>query len=332
MDPLTHTLTGLALSRSGLNRLSVHAAPVLLLAANAPDIDIVSLGWGSAAYLHYHRHLTHAFLMVPVLAILPLLVVRLFARKPFDWKWAYAVSFLGVLSHPVLDWMNAYGIRFLLPFSADWYRADTLSLPDIWIWLVLLIAALAPALSRLVSSEIGARKSTGRGWAVFALLFLVLYSFGHWVLHERAIAVLESRLYDGAAPVRVAAVPGPFNPFRWRGVVETQDAHLILPVDLLGQFDPSAGKMLYKAQASPAEAAAAEAARKTDAFRAFLDFSAYPLWRFGPSGASENAIRVDVMDLRFGDPGNPAFEASAVVDQHNRVLESGFDYRPSERQ
>ena len=39
MDNITHSLTGLMLSRAGLNRISPEATWVLLLAANAPDID-----------------------------------------------------------------------------------------------------------------------------------------------------------------------------------------------------------------------------------------------------------------------------------------------------
>ena len=328
MDPLTHTLTGLALSRAGLNRLSGYATPILLLAANAPDIDIAALAGGSVAYLHYHRYITHAFFAIPFLAWLPVLAVRIFARKPFDWKWAYLVSVLGVITHPLLDWMNAYGVRLLLPFSNRWYRLDILSLGDIWIWGVLLIALLAPALARLVSSEIGARPGTGRSWAIAALCFLLLYPCGRYLLHERALAVLDSRLYDGAAPVRVAALPRADSPFRWAGLVETTEFYSLLDVNLLGEFDPSAGRVLYKPEPGPCEAAAAAAARGTEAFRVFLNFSQYPYWRFTPVDHPEDAIRVDVMDLRFGAPPHPRFVATAIVDRTGRVVRSGFAYQP----
>ena len=65
-------------------------------------------------------------------------------------------------------------------------------------------------MARLVNTEIGARtKSAGRGFAIFALLFLALYNVGRGVLHARAVATLDSRIYAGAAPQRVAALPGP---------------------------------------------------------------------------------------------------------------------------
>src|SRR5205823_3850454 len=99
LDNLTHTLTGLALSRAGLNRLTPQATAILLLAANAPDIDVLCAAGGSLAYMHYHRHLTHSLLMAPAMALLPLLVVWLATRKPIDWKWGYLASLAGLASH-----------------------------------------------------------------------------------------------------------------------------------------------------------------------------------------------------------------------------------------
>jgi inner membrane protein len=328
MDPLTHTLTGLAMSRAGLKRLSAHATPVLLLAASAPDIDIVTAPWGAVSYLHYHRHITHAFLAIPLMALLVLLVVRPFVRKPFAWKRTYLVALAGAASHPLLDWMNAYGIRFFLPFSGKWHALDIVSLMDFWILGVLLLAAVAPWFSRLVSAEIGARPGTGRGWAIAALCFLVAFPFARYLLHERALAVLDARFYDGMAPTRVAALPGPFNPFRWRGLVETGPFYSVFDVNLLSQFDPDAGLVLYKPEPNARQAAAAAAARRTEAFRVFLDFSRYPYWRFAPVEEPENGIRVEATDLRFGTPPRAGFVASAVVDQSGQVVESGFSYRP----
>jgi inner membrane protein len=319
MDPLTHTLTGLALSRAGLNRYSTHATPVLLLAANAADIDIVALLFGSAPYLHDHRGITHAFVAIPAMALLPVLVVRLFARRPFAWRACYLVSLAGAATHPLLDWTNAYGIRFLLPFSSHWYRLDIASLTDYWILGVLVLAALAPLFTRLVSSEIGARPGTGRGWAVAALCFIMVFAFGRYLLHERAAATLDSRIYGGLDPLRVAALPRPANPFRWRGLVETSAFYSILDVNLLGEFDPGDGRLLYTPEIGPPEAAAMAAARRTEAFRVFLDFAKYPYWSFTP--LEGNSMRVEVSDLRFG------FAATAVVDSSGRVAESGFSYR-----
>lgn len=175
-------------------------------------------------------------------------------------------------------------------------------------------------------SEIGARPASGRGIAIAALCFIPLYGFGRYLLHERAVAVLESRLYQGLAPVRAGAFPSGINPFRWRGLIETAPFYSIQEVNLLGEFDPAEGQILYKPEASPTELAAASAARRTKAFEVFLNFSQYPFWRFTPTDAPEGGIRVEAMDLRFGAPPHPVFVATAIVGPDGRVERSTFDY------
>jgi inner membrane protein len=112
MDPLTHTATGLFLSRIGLKRWTPLATPILLLAANAPDIDIASLAGGPLSYLHYHRHLTHSILAMPVMALGTVALVWAFARKSgIRWTGAFFAALIAVASHLLLDLTNVYGIR-----------------------------------------------------------------------------------------------------------------------------------------------------------------------------------------------------------------------------
>src|ERR1035441_9217284 len=120
MDPLTHTAVGLFLSRAGLNRWTPRATAILILAANAPDIDIVTAAGGAVNYLHYHRHLTHSLAAMPVMALLPVVLVRVAGRKPIRWMGAFCAAMLAIASHLLLDLTNRYGIRLFLPFSADW--------------------------------------------------------------------------------------------------------------------------------------------------------------------------------------------------------------------
>ena len=101
MDPLTHTATGLFLSRMGLKRWTPLATPILLLAANAPDIDIVTTAGGPLSYLHYHRHLTHSILAMPVMALGTVALVWAFARKrKIRWMGAFFAALLAVATHP----------------------------------------------------------------------------------------------------------------------------------------------------------------------------------------------------------------------------------------
>jgi inner membrane protein len=323
MDNITHTLVGLMLSRAGLNRVTPRATAILLLAANAPDIDAVTWASSSVRYLEYHRGWTHALAAIPVLAALSVLVVRLLGRKPLPWARALLVAVIGAASHPLLDWTNVYGVKLLLPFSDDWLHADLFYIVDIWIWAVLLVALAGPAISRLVSSEIGARKTSGRGAAIFALCALAIYGAGRALLHQRAVAILDARLYQGQVPSRVAAVPTPVNPLRWTGLVEGESFYEVHDqFTLLADFDPAGGEVFYKPEASPA----LEAARRTEAFRVFLGFSQYPLLRVTPVAEIENGKLVEATDLRFAKPSEEQFVASALLDGGLRVVRSGFAF------
>jgi len=326
MDPLTHTATGLFLARCGFKRWSPLATPILLIAANAPDIDTAALFGGSLNYLHYHRHLTHSIAASPVIAILPVLLVRAVARKPVRWLGAFFAAWIGVASHLLLDYTNIYGIRLLLPFSGRWLRLDHTPLFDPWIWSVILLALAGPFLSRLVSMEItsGAARPShyGRGFAVFALAFLLCYNAGRGVLHSRAVAVLDSWNYRDRPPIRTAAGPAGANPLRWHGIVETSDFVALGDVNLAGEFDPTRTEIFEKAEPSPA----IEAARRTKDFQEFMRFSQIPFWRSYPAPEPQNARRVELIDLRFGTPHDPGFMVSALVDANARVLETSFQF------
>ena len=321
MDNLTHTLVGLMMSRAGLNRFHLRASAILIVAVNIPDIDAVSLVGGAGNYFHYHRGITHALAFAPVMALLPLFAVRIALRKPIAWVSGYLLSLAGIASHLMLDFTNLYGIRLYLPFSDAWPRMDITSVIDPWIWAVLLLAVLGPIISRLVSSEIGGKSATGRGGAIFALLFLLIYDSGRFILHQRAVLVQNARLYNGETPRHVAAFPSVANPMQWDGIVETDSAFFVHPVNLAGDFDPAGGRVFYKIDGT----AAMEAAKTTRPFQDLTAFAPFLVWQVSPSPDQENAVQVQAADLRFGTPPAPSFVATAIV-QGNRVLRSWFRF------
>lgn len=294
----------------------------MLVAANAPDLDVIGTARGSLAYLQYHRHLTHAIVMAPVMAALSVVLVRFLGRRLVAWKMAWLVAMIGIASHLALDFTNVYGIRLLLPFSAEWLRLDITSVWDPWIWAALLLAVIAAAISRLVAGEIGASKRSGRGAAILALAFLALYDGGRAVLHARAVAMLDSRVYGGASPKRVAAFPSPFNPFRWQGLVDLGRSYMLFDLDVREDFDPLDGRLIPQAQDSPALRAAANATE----FQNLLRFAQYPLWRAVPLSDPPNAMQVQLSDMRFGAAAGGGFTATAVVDGQIRLLTSEFSF------
>jgi inner membrane protein len=320
LENVTHSLTGFFLSYAGLNRLAPHATPLLILAANAPDIDILALVGGSLNYFHFHRHLTHAAVFAPVLAIalvaLYRLGMRLAGRAPIAWGSAFAVALAGIASHLLLDLTNDYGERLLLPFSGDWLAVDICSIYDFWILALFFLCLAAPLLSRLVGGEIGGmskQRYPSRAFPILALAFLLLYDGGRFILHRRALATLDARQYDGASAIRVAAFPNPSNPFRWQGVAETTGAYRIYDLNLLRSFNPKDAQVAFKSEASPY----ITAARQTEPFRVLHDFARFPLWRVVPG---ESGTDVMLVDLRF------AFNAEAHFNGSGKIETSAFRF------
>jgi inner membrane protein len=326
MDNLTHTAIGLFLARAGARKWTPRATAILLVASNAPDIDVLSGAAGPLAYLHYHRGLTHALVAMPVLALLSVAVVRVAGRKALYWPGALAAGMLGVAAHLLLDWTNLYGVRLLLPFSGRWLRLDSTAVVDLWIWAIAAAALAGPFLARLVGSEIasgGAKpRHHGRGAALFALVAVMALDCGRLILHARAVAMLDARVYQGDSPTRVAALPNPFNPLRWRGLVETPAYYAVADLDVAGDFDPTRALILYKPDADPA----LDAAARTPVFQEFLRFNQYPLWRVSPAPTLEGGKVVELFDLRFGTPTAPGFQATALVDPHLRVIDATFRF------
>ena len=146
MDPFAHTFTGAALAAAGLGRTMPLATAALIIGANAPDVDVVSWIGGRFIALEFRRGWTHGLLAI---AVLPFVVtgalllwhrLRRSARPavlPVRASGLLALSALGVATHPSLDWLNNYGLRWLMPFDGTWFYGDTLFIVDPWIWLML---------------------------------------------------------------------------------------------------------------------------------------------------------------------------------------------------
>ena len=315
MDNLTHSLTGLMLSRAGLNRFYPRATLLLIVAANIPDIDFVAITRGPLFYFEQHRGVTHSVASAPVMALLAALFTCAIGRTMRGWAVAWGLALIGVASHLLLDWTNVYGIRLLYPFSSQWFHLDLINLFDLIIWAVLLLAWVAPMIGKLVSGEIGAKAGSGQGLAIFALSFFLIYDFGRFIWHQRAVEILNSRVYRGGPPILAAAFPAPgVSPFDWMGWIQRPDFVMHFAMNVLKEFDPTAGAIIFTPPSSPA----IEATRQAHPVAVFLRFAQYPLWSVTPVDNPAGTRKVEVTDWRF------PFGAQALVDSSNHVISSSF--------
>ncbi len=147
MDNLTHSLVGLTVAKAGFDRTTPYAVPLAIIAANAPDADIIMRFGGAWTYLHHHRGITHSIVGTLTIAfLLPLLfwsgdkLLRRFRNEDSEHRPAgffplLLTSLVASLTHPLLDWTNNYGVRPLLPWDARWFYGDLLFIFDPWLWL-----------------------------------------------------------------------------------------------------------------------------------------------------------------------------------------------------
>lgn len=148
MDNLTHSLVGALIGQAGLKRKTGLAMPALIIGANLPDVDAACFFWlDGVQHLGFRRGITHGPIASVLLPLILAGALWLFdrwqarrgkrpeGRLPVRFSWLYALGFIACLTHPVLDWLNVYGVRFLEPFASRWFYGDTLFIIDVWLWL-----------------------------------------------------------------------------------------------------------------------------------------------------------------------------------------------------
>lgn len=223
MDPVTHTLVGATLARSGLADRTALGTATLLIGVNLPDIDVLAYAWSATHALWFRRGATHGVLGLLVLPLLLTGVMLLWARfarsggsRPVLARQILLLAGLAVLSHPVLDSLNVYGMRWLMPFSSRWFYGDTLFIVDPWVWGVL-SAGVWLASRRRRSGD----TATGRP-ALIALGLMGLYVAGMAASNVLGRRIVHATLTQGGdvQPLRIMVGPVPVSPFTRYVVVD----------------------------------------------------------------------------------------------------------------
>ena len=222
MDNITHSLAGWALGQAGLKSQTRKGLAALILGANMPDIDVF-FGWSQWEPLAIHRGFTHGLVggvmvMPPLLAGLLWLLDRLQIGRgaafksglPMRFGWLVALSYIGAISHPLLDLLTTYSVQLLSPFSMRWCHADGLFIIDLWVWLLL---GGTIAWSKL-------REQRGREWrrpVQAAIAVMLVYIGGNLLITQRAVAAVRG--WAGERPAEaIFASPPPLQFWR-RGLV-----------------------------------------------------------------------------------------------------------------
>jgi inner membrane protein len=309
---------GAGLARSGLARRTALGTATLLIGANLPDIDVLAYLDGPGADLAFRRGWTHG---IPALLVLPFLLTGAMllldralrrARRaglpsgvvPREILLLSAVS---VLTHPILDTLNTYGVRWLMPFAGQWFYGDTLFIVDPWMWLALAMGLVAGR------GRKPARGFSDRGTraARIGLGVAAVYVLGMAVLGVAARNIARRELETGGGQIdRLMVAPRPLNPLVRQVVAAEGDWYRVATFRWLGRphIDPASERRFPRPRPDDP---ALTAARATSLGGRFLMWARFPAVKVepGPAGGS----RIHLIDLRYADRPDAGFGTVTVA-------------------
>ena len=310
MDNVCHTFVGLAAARTGLNSTSRYATATLAIASNLPDIDALAFV-ADVPVVALRRGWTHGVLAQAVLPVAFAGVMWMLARRTAHrappsahsgrrtahFGWLTLLSYIGVLSHVGLDYLNNYGVRLLMPFSDRWFYGDSVFIVDIWMWLML---GAGVFLARR-----GRRWIAGAGIAAAAVYIALMV-----VSASRARAIVMDRWIEtfGAPPASLMVGPMPLTPLRKNIIVDAGDGYVVGRFHWFPRhvnFNPAP---ILKNDMNPWVARAREQEPDFDYILVWARFPYYELEQ-DPKG-----VRVTLRDARF-PRGIRGFSATTYVQR-----------------
>ena len=331
MDPLTHTLLGANLASTRLRDTTRLATAALVIGANLPDVDSILYFTGHEDLaLGFRRGWTHGVLALIVLPLVQTALLLLYDRLRPDRErrahagWLLALSFGAILTHPFLDWLNNYGMRWLMPFRPTWSYGDAVFIMDPWLWLVLgcgwlaprvpsrwtigiwavcsgllvyVVARRAPVYLPIVAGVaivlLGALlwRPRVRWIPAAALAVSIAYVTMRLVVHE----VAEARVASELRPQKLMVSPHPIDPTRWEVVAQTGDVYRF------GGYSLTRGLTLDpRSLPLPKPSPEWEAARHDESIRGFMSWVRFPWYEIQDD-------RVLIHDARYATRARRGF-------------------------
>jgi inner membrane protein len=302
---------GAALAQAGLKRRTRLATATLLIGANLPDVDALAypLG-GSLCALSFRRGWTHGVLALVILPFLlagaMLLWHRLSARRSAPSPPAQGgvapvpaqlllVAAAAIATHPLLDFLNTYGVRWLMPFDARWWYGDALFIVDPWIWAVLAAGIVLSRRAERVAIQTAGAQATWMRPARWALAAVAGYATLMWATSALGARMVERQFVrrGDEPPRRVLASPVPLDPLRRWVVIEQGEVYRFGTINWRRR---PAFALVPVVVAKQADDPAARAAARTEEGRRFLGWARFPFFAIEHEGTG---VVVHLIDARY---------------------------------
>lgn len=230
MDPLTHCLLGAVAAQAFFCRRLGRLAPLIgAVAGGLADVDVLIKIPGDAIQtMMYHRHFTHALLVIPLggfLAALPFLWIRkLRYRRPA----VIGAATLAYGLHGLLDALTSYGTMLFWPFSDHRIALDWMPIVDPIFTFILLVA--------MIAGLVKIHPTIGRVGMILAVLYICIGA----AQHERAMTI-QKYLADTRQHKfeRSRVLPTPGNLVVWRSIYEVNGRVYADAIRIPYQGDPT---------------------------------------------------------------------------------------------
>jgi inner membrane protein len=297
VDNICHTLVGGALARAGFDKRTPLATATMMIGANFPDIDVVSVPFG--ADIGFRRGITHG---IPAHIILPFALTGImlawdrWVRRRKDPSLPPAVpkrilllAATSIATHPFLDWCNSYGMRWLMPMKNEWFYGDSLFIVDPWLWIALFLGYFLS----------GRRRSTRPARIAVAV------STAYVVLMMIGTTIARSGIRDGLNRRELMVSPVALNPLV-RQVVLVENGAYRTGRWFLGR-GVDWGATIPMNRDDPA---VAEALRDSE-IQPFVHWSRFPF--FIVNRAADGRTIVEIADARYADRYGGGWASRTVV-------------------
>ncbi len=290
MDNLCHTLVGAAFGEAGLKKTTRWGNPILMIAANIPDVDVLAFATSTPA-VAIRRGWTHGILAQ---ALLPLVLTGVVLaldrwRPARDGRArvragpALLLGYVGVLTHVGMDWLNNYGVRLLMPFSSRWFYGDSVFIIDPWLWLSLGVGVF---LARRY-----ARPTRAAAALVVAALYIAAMVGSARIARARVME--EWTRHTGRPRASLMVGPSFLNPVTRRVIIDAGDHYRHGTYAVLSGALRLGDAPVFKNDTHPAVMRAANDPR----FRAVLVWARFPYYEVE---SQPGVTRVRLADMRFG--------------------------------
>ncbi len=351
MDNITHSLFGWTAARAGLGRRVPYATATLILASNAPDVDIVAGFRSGVDYLAAHRGPTHGPLGVIGLGLVTAGIISAWSRwrsrhdvvgvdegvTHHFMRW-WALAMIGIVCHLLMDLPTSYGTRLLSPFVWTWYALDWMPIIDVYLWLVLAVAIIAGSITRR------------QRLAIIALALMAFDYSARAALHARALTKAAAFNAAGAhapcataptfvahsgaidvpqtapdACLEAAALPTFFSPFTWRIIRRQAGDYELSDRNVLGTA-PAFQSIRLTSDSGPDVVRV----RATRPGRVYLDFARFPIAQVPERTGTLTTVRL--FDARFvamrslsqDGATNARLSVVVTVDESGRIVSERF--------